>query len=312
MHDLVGGRSGGPFPIALTVRTFPPLDRRLLHGAWLYLARLLALPLNYAFGFGAIALGSLAFWRARRAGTIPASGEFGRVLAVAALSGIVVATFLRSTLYNNDLGWRVMLLPLLAGTVWTIAVLDRWLADRSDPAVAGLTSPVFRLACGLGWLTVLYAAVMMRAYPFVPIDNDFRFMAQDPKGQRALRVAFDWADAHLPPGRVMQQSPAVPRAFAFGLYGRNPTGVADAFGSLYGADPTAVDQRLAALRPIFTTGLSDAEVARRAAGNGVDDLVVTASDPVWADPTSFVWRQRPLFAASGVRIFAVGTHEASR
>ena len=312
LHDLVGGRSGGPFPIALTVRAFPPLDDHLASGPWLLIARAAALPLNCGLEFGALALGSLAFWRARRHGAIAAGGEFGRVLAIAAVAGLVMATFLRSTLYNNDLGWRVMLLPLLAGTVWTIAVIDRWSADRHDAAAVGLMSPAFRVACGLGWLTVLYAAVMMRAYPFVSIDDDFRFMARDTQGQRALRVAFDWADRHLPASRVLQQSPAVDRSLAFGLYGRHPTGVSDEFGSLYGADPAMVRRRLAALQPIFTGGLTDAEVARRAVDNGIDDLVVTASDPVWADRTSFVWRQPPLFAAANVRIVAVGTLEAAR
>lgn len=306
-YDLAAGRDGGgPFPIMPTIRRFAPVEHWTA-GPLLATARLIGLPLNYAIEFGALLLGSLAFWRGTRGAS---GGEFGRVLALAAAAGLVGGALLRSTLYNNDLGWRLTLLPLLAGTVWTIVALDRWCGGRDR--AAPVASPVFAVSCALGWALVAYTAVMMRAYPFVPIDRNFRFMAADPANQRDLRVAFAWAEAHLPPDRVLQQNPDADRTLAFGLYGHNAVGVSDRFGGLYGADQAAVERRLDALIPVFRAPLGDGEVARIAAANGIDDLVVTAADPVWRDKTSFVWSRVPLFATATVRIVPAGALEAAR
>lgn len=308
LHDLAAGRAGGgTSPILPTVRRFAPVEL-WSPGILLTSARLAALPLNYAMEFGALLLGSIAFWRGPRG--LASRSEFARALTLAAAAGLVGATFLRSTLYNNDLGWRLTLLPLLAGTVWTIVALDRWFAQR-ERAVP-IVSPVFAATCILGWALVAYTAFMMRAYPFLPIDPEFRFMAADPGNQRDLRVAFAWAKDHLPPERVLQQNPGADRTLAFGLYGHNAVAVSDSFGGLYGADQAAVMRRLAALIPIFRAELGDDEVARIAAANGIDDFVVTAADPAWHDETSFVWHRTPLFATATVRIVPAGTLEAAR
>ena len=306
--DLRTGRAGGgALPIALVVRGFAPLELMFTPGAWYPVAPLLALPINYAFEFGVLALGSFAYWRQARADR--AGGEFARVLTIAAVSGLLIGGCLRSTLFNNDLGWRVLLLPLLSCTIWTIAVLDRMIVVTKPHRVA---APILVGSLGLGWLTVLYMAVLMRAYPFVTINPGARFIASDPATMRSLRLAYGWTTGHLPVTTVLQENPTLKRAFAFGVYGRNPIGVADTFGSLYGADPKAVAARLDQVGPIFTTVLKPSQVQERAAANGIDALVVTAADPIWAKPDSFVWRAAPIFASDRVRIFSLQTFSAMR
>ncbi len=307
--DLAAGRAGaGPFPIVAEVRGFTPAELLVPPGPIRFVARLLALPLNYAFEFGVLSLGSAFFWFRRRPSD--GGGEFARVLVIAAASGLLVGGFLRSTLFNNDLGWRVMLLPLLAGTVWTIAVLDRPAVAPSHPR--RVRAPAFSVLLCLGWATVLYMAVVMRAYPFMTVNPSARFMAADPATERGLRVAYGWAATHLPSTAVVQQDPTKRRAFAFGVYGRHQIAIADSFASLYGADPAAVMARLDAVGPIFRTSLSVSDVGARAAANGIDDLIVTAADPVWSEPGSFVWRVKPIFESDRVRIIPVVTLEAAR
>ena len=313
--DLKAGRSGGgPAPIALAVRTFYPVHMYLPDGLQT-VGDVLCLPINYGFEFGALLLGSLVYWRRRRRDAVP-GGEFDRVLTIAAISCLLVGAFLRSTLFNNDLGWRILLLPLLAGTVWTIAAIHRF----GETPVQGSVHvemwrfwrPAFYALFGMGWVTVMYTAFAMRLYPFVTVNKAARFIAADTATARDLRVAVDWVSGHLPPSAVVQQNPTAKRTFAFGTYGHNPIGVADTFSSLYGADPSDVTARIELLRPIFETSLPLSDIGRRAAAIGINDIVITAADPVWARPDSFVWREKPIYASSRVRIFPVITMEAAR
>ena len=317
LSDLRAGRAdGGPAPIALAVRMFVPVHAYLADEPLRTIGDVLCLPINYGFEFGALLIGSLVYWRQRRMGGVQGGGEFERVLTIATISCLLVGAFLRSTLFNNDLGWRILLLPLLAGTVWTIAALHR-LGERGVGEAAFAWTrrsarPAIYAMMGLGWATVLYTAVFMRMYPFVTINKAARFIAADPATARELRVAVDWVSRKLQASAVLQQNPTPKRTFAFGVYGRNPIGVADTFSSLYGADPRDVMARIEALRPIFETFLTRADIGKRAASVGIDEIVVTATDPVWGQPDSFVWRETPVYESSRVRIFPVKTMEAAR
>ncbi len=304
MHDLAAGRAvGGAAPIVATVRAFTPIDGLIGPGPWRYVARLLALPLNYFAAFGVLASGAILYWRRVDASPRP---ELGRVLVITAAAGLILGAFLKSTLFNNDLGWRVVLLPLLAATVWTIAALDRAIADTADVAWARV--PRFLLALlVLGWATSAYALAGMRAYPWLSNEPQLRFMAADPATERALRVAYQRADRDLPPDAVLQHDPSRPRAFAFALYGRHRVAVADSFGALFGADAKAVDARVDAVALIFQTPLPIASVRATAVANGIDDLIVTVDDPIWSRPDGFVWHAPAAYASDSVRIIPVAT-----
>ena len=314
LADLRAGRAG-PFelPITLTIRLFTPLEALLPDQPWNAVARLLLLPLNYLVAFGALGAGAILFWRNPRPAAF-AGSEFARVLTISAVVGLVLGAFLRSTLLGNDLGWRVTLFPVLAATVWTIAVLDRRL-DDARRGLGGLRAwagrllsavpPPLTAALLLGYATSGYFLFSVRAYQLLPLKPAVRYMATEGETERGLRVAYAWANEHLPPDAVLQHDPARRRSFAFGLYSRNPVALSDGFGSLFGADPDAVETRMRALTPIFRTLLPNAAVRAAALGAGIDDLVVTAEDPVWAQPASFVWTASPAYASDRVRIIPV-------
>jgi hypothetical protein len=302
LHDVLTDRvPGGEAPIALAVRAFAPVENLGLSGAWLMLARFVMLPLNYFAGFGALVSGAILYWGDRRA-VVSEGRDMRRVLVIGALAGLLLGSLLKSTLFNNDLGWRVPLFPLLAGTIWTLVVLDR--LPTATPVWRRVPGFLFGLLL-LGWATTLYGLVALRAYPLFALAADYRFMAAHPATERALRVAYSWADRALPRGAVLQQDPTRPRVFAFALYGRHPTGVADSYGSLYGADPRAVTARITALIPIFRSDLPDAAIRAIATSIGIDDVVVTDADPVWSMPRSFVWRWAPVYASDHVRILPI-------
>jgi len=296
--DILQGRSGQGFPIGFTVRPFPALP---VESGFAYnLISLLLLPLTYFIGFGISAVGAVMFWRD------PALGkktEVTRILLFAAVAGLLLGTFTRSTVVNNDLGWRVLLLPQLAMLVWTSAViLARYgtfrIADvRKWPAAVGALLMI-------GYAGIAYELVAVRAYPLL-VPNLLLVGWGNPDIDDEIASAYGWANIHVSRDAVLQHNPVGDRrVLAFGLYGRNRTGVADKVATIYGAPWTEVDARIAALAPIFTAAQPAAEVRARAIANGIDVLVVSSTDPVWSDRDGWVWSSPVLFALPHVRLIA--------
>ena len=299
--DVLQGRSGEGIPIGFAVRQFPalPLEPGLAYD----LISLLLLPVNYFIGFGIFAIGAVMFWRDP---FLAKKTEVTRILLLAAAAGLLLGTFTRSTVVNNDLGWRVVLLPQLAALVWTCAVIlaRNWtfrIADvRKWPAAVGAV-----LMIGYGGNA--YELVAVRAYwllvpnPLLRPDLGWG----NPDIDVEIASAYRWANSHVSRDAVLQHNPVGDaRALAFGLYGRNRTAVADKVAMIYGATRTEVEARLAALAPIFTASESAAEARARALANGIDVLVISSSDPVWSDRNGWVWSSPVLFALPHVRLIA--------
>ena len=307
LADLLANRADGGAGIALTVRRFGPLESFDLDDPARMLLRLLLLPLNYGFEFGVFGAGAILFWRGVPVREAHAS-EVGRLLTLSALASLIVGTFLKSTIINNDLGQRVLLFAQVSSLVWTVAFVVRFQENRApartrSPGHLRLPPVIAGLAI-LGYVGSAYFLVWQRAHRLSG-EPETRFVNAHPAVDRGLREAYGWAAAGLPEGLVLQHNPAPPRAFAFGLYGRQPTGVADRSARLFGAPSAAILARVDLLRPIFSTFLPAAEVRARAERAGIGALVVSAEDPAWSDPGSWIWQVRPVYAGPLVRIIRV-------
>ncbi|KAB1080914.1 hypothetical protein [Methylobacterium soli] len=307
LADLLANRADGGAGIALTVRRFGPLDSFDLDDPTRSLLRLLLLPLNYGLEFGVFAAGTILFWRAVPLRQAHAS-EVGRLLTLSALASLVVGTFLKSTIINNDLGQRALLFAQVSSLVWTVALVVRFRADRV-PAGLGPPGrlrmpPVIAGLAVLGYVGSAYFLVWQRAYRLSG-EPDTRFVNAQPAVDYGLRDAYHWAAAGLPASLVLQHNPAPPRAFAFGLYGLQPTGVADRSARLYGAASAEILARVDLLRPVFATSLPATEVRARAERAGIGAIVVSSADPAWGDPGSWIWEARAVYAAPRVRIIRV-------
>lgn len=302
--DILHGRSDEGSPIAFTVRVFGPVKAVMPPSLLRDLLSLPLLPLNYFFEFGIFGVGAVVYWYERR--TLPQT-EAARLLVFAAAAGLLLGTFTRSTLINNDLGWRVVLLPQLAFLIWTAAVIlshgrdgQFHLADlRRWPSAMGALLLI-------GYAGSAYELFSMRAYPFLaPNVILIPENALDPELDAELAAAYRWANAHVPRNAILQHNPvAAPRVLDFGLYGRNRVAVADKDATLYGASKAEVDARLAAIGPIFTTPLTAAQVQARVTAEKIDVLVVSAADPIWSDAHDWVWSVPVLFASPHVRLIA--------
>lgn len=300
--DLLANRADGRAGITLTIRRFGPLESLPLDPKPLHLARLALLPLNYYVEFGLFASGAILFWRvvARSA----SRSETARVLKLSLIASLALGSFLSSTLINNDLGWRIVLFAQLSAFIWTVAALS---GEADQPTPARGRRPYWLIVALFlgGYATTAYGLVMLRAYPASGMA-EMRFFNARPDVDRELRDAYWWANLHLAPDLVLQHDPAPERVFDFGLYSRHRVGVADAQAMLFGASASSVAQRVNDVLPVFMRSLPPQELRERAGKAGIDALVVSAQDPVWSDPASWVWSSKAAYASPLVRIVLVG------
>ena len=268
--DLLHFRHDTGFPVGVTVRAFTVL---MPEGGWWNLLNAALLPLNYCIEFGIFAWGTISWWGMRDR---PAPTAMSRLLLASALCALVVATFLKSTILNNDLAWRSIWFVQFAAILWTAAVLQGPVVHLRD------TCWSVKALLALGIAAVLWDVVGLRFIrpPYmVTRDGDLIAARADDDGQRAV---YEWATLHLPTPAIIQHNPALHRRmFDFGLYGTHRTGVADREANLFGAPAADVAARIAMLKPIYIQALPAADMVRRARNAGVDYLIFTSSDPLW-------------------------------
>jgi hypothetical protein len=271
-HDIVHGRAPDIFPVAFGIRPFTILFSKDTIADQLF--SLILLPLNYALEFGLCALGARLYWRT---GQMP--GEAGaavrQLILWSAIISLLVSSFLQSVVINNDLGWRAILFAVLSAMLWTLRLGQSVRSMRKLPAMAA-----FLLVLGLAGTVWDLAGLRIIRAPLFPTrilqtDNN-RPLNFD------LRMAYGWADRHLPPGALLQHNPArAQRMLDFGLYGHHWPAVADEQANLFGASRPAVMARMALLKPVFDGPLAPAVLINRARRAHVDYLLFTSSDPAW-------------------------------
>ncbi|WP_088182616.1 hypothetical protein [Sphingobium sp. Z007] len=269
--DLLHFRQDAGFPIALTVRPFTLL---IPEGGWWSLLHAALLPVNYGIEFGIFAWGAIAWWRRSDR---PASTLMGRLLLTNALCALFIATFLKSTILNNDLAWRSIWFVQFAAMLWTAAELQGptgRLRDRRWGVKAALA---------LGIAAVLWDVVGLRLIRPPYVATSYGALIANRPDDDDQRAVYEWATRHLPTQAVIQHNPALHRRmFNFGLYGTHRTAVADREANLFGASAADVAARIATLAPIYAQPVAPSDIARRARHVGVDYLLFTASDPVWS------------------------------
>jgi hypothetical protein len=237
---------------------------------WLPLPLLVVLPLNYALEFGIFAAGTRLWFRTR-----PRSTAMGRLLIVSAIVALLVGGFLRSTILNNDLGWRAIWFAQVPAMLWTAAAL------QNMPRLLKPSSG-FRALLLVGALGNVWDMVGMRVIRPPLFDTIWPELNADPANDYAQRTAYAWAQAHLPADWVLQHNALLHyRRFAFGLYGGHRVAISDGEATLFGASRPAAWARIHILAPVFEADIPAARRYAIARGEGVDALVFTDLDPMW-------------------------------
>ena len=289
------GYSGEAPPLAFGIRGSKWLAVISEDSCVLTAARAITFGPFYLVQFGIFALGSYVFWR--RAGRRGMAGDVGWLLVVAAAVSLVLGAFVRSTTYNNDLGWRIVMFAEASMFVWTLsAIRAGWLGQ---PRLA----PLPGVLLALGYCTVAFGAVQSRVIylsdtPAARLDRES--LPDEIKG-------WSWLDGALPTGAIVQERPTDLRSFSYGLYGRFRTAVSDrANGMLFGAPKTAVRARIDEIRPIYNDPTATLKQVQAIASRySIGALVINARDANFGDPRSWTTQARPDFQNAHTKIFLV-------
>src|SRR5262249_17840915 len=153
-------------------------------------------------------------------------GEVARLLTISALAGLVVASFLKSTIINNDLAWRGILFTQVSALLWTAAALNRYLDDRRLSMWRGVELRHAMVAgiMLIGYAGVAYDLVALRAFRTTGLNGEAR---GSPQVDREIRTAYGWLGANGAHQLVLQHNPDAARAFGYGLYGKSLVAVSD-------------------------------------------------------------------------------------
>lgn len=263
MQVYAGRAADAKRPLGLWIRDPARLTELAGHplNGGLYLA---VTPFIWALEFGIFAIGSYCFWRSR---SFDRGSSLWRLLVCSFVAGLVLNLFVRSTIINNDFGWRVAWFTAFPAMLMTIAVLQR-------PVRCFGTKITLLTMGGLGMAATAYNAAAARIPPVNSRDT-MAYINADPVTDYALARAYRWAATALPQNAVLQHNPASqPRVVDFGLYGGQRTAVADGQAMLFGASSDAVQKRVDQFGSIFN---GDAPLSAAA---GVH-LIVTRADPLW-------------------------------
>ncbi|WP_374526221.1 hypothetical protein [Sphingopyxis sp.] len=284
--DLLHGRVSDGAPVKFWIRRFSGFQYHSA-GAVQMLLVLALLPIGYAIDFGLFALGGNLYQRLYgRSGASSAAGRPIRsFLVIGFLTSLLIVSFVRSSIINNDLGWRIIWFAQFAAMIWTAAVIQS-MAPRAPFAPSG--AGVLRVP--MLWWAALIIGVAGNAWDIAGLRAKFPDpgatmpdpVNRHPEGDMAQRRAYDWANAHLPHRAILQHNPAqLYRIFDFGLYSRNRVALADGAANLFGVSAAMAQVRLDAIRPVFERPLAPSQISRIARANHIDYLIFVDVDPVW-------------------------------
>jgi hypothetical protein len=247
--------------------------------------------------------------------------EATRTAVVLACAGLIVSTFLRSTiLANNDFAMRSILIAqfflLLLAVVW-------W--EGGFGATSRYLRGAMLAMIWIGLAGTLYQAVLLRVY--LPVEDKLGMAGVDGLAERAmaLRLGFDAMQRLVAKNAVVQYNTVQPGEFFYlaeamqvaRQVADGQPGCATAFGGEVGACRGVEDSvaRLFSLhvapKPSAVKGLLGpiaggaltAELARIECGRlGVSYLIATRWDPAWSDTQGWVWTLPALVDTHEMRV----------
>jgi hypothetical protein len=279
--------------IAEMARAHPALER--------VTAELLLLAPGYFVELGFFGLILIVAMQAARRSKLDEATRTALALTVA---GLGVSTFLRSTVIEyNDFGFRSILIVQF----FLLLLAVRWYQGAFEP-VRGWMRGLLLTTAGLGLAATVYQAIDLRIY--LPVEEKLGRPDQIGLSERAMawRLGFDAMDQRIPKKAVIQFNPVQPSDFF--LYAemlhvrRQIAETPPGCGAAFGGDASACAGIERSVGRIFSPGTSLTAVeARTECGRlGVDDLVATRWDGVWADRQDWVWTLPAAVDTGDVRV----------
>lgn len=260
---------------------------------------LFLLLLNYPFEFGFYFLASLLYWWKR-----PIQKKDWLFLSIFSTS-LFIATFFRSTIHNNDLGWRGLIPAQIVLLFWSAEYLTTSFSFKQKK----FSTCVLGLLLLLGTATSLYDLYLLR---FSQQYSNRDLQENDPKKNYAIRLAYQNIVSICPPKGIIQANPMHARDPFMGLYSQRQTLASDQeYGPLFGVDIKAYKEQVEKLKPLFTGGMNAQSVRDFCDNEKIFALVIKWSDPVFNDKLSWVFELTPYYQNEFVKVFIFDTKHIS-
>jgi hypothetical protein len=232
--------------------------------------------------------------------------EATRTLVALACAGLLVSTFLRSTVIaNNDFGIR----SILIAQFFLLLLAVRW--GEGAFGVVNRSLHVAMLAMvWIGLAGTVYQVAGLRLY--LPLEDRLGRPDEAGLAERAMawRHGFDTMDARIPKGAVIQFDTAQPSDyFRYAQLMQAGRQMATAFpqcASVFGGDVSAcpgIEQGAARLFSLKAgAALSATEAQAECSRFAIDDLVATRWDAVWLDSKGWVWKLPAVLDTGDLRV----------
>jgi hypothetical protein len=292
--------------IAFTIRSFvfgEAIVNQFIPATWLNswtrgLEHLAFLPLNYGMEFGFFAMGAYLYWRTREK---PSPRDWFLLTLFGA--SLLIATFLRSAVRNNDLGIRGVSVAQLAMLLWSARLLWEHLRGKLIRPLTQRQTKLLYAMLIIGFSGVVYDLYMLRVTDQIGMRRAYDAGVQDGERNFYARDVYEHLDRLLTRDANIQANPIHTLEPYDGCYGRRQVILFDRhYGTLMGISPEMYAPVENDIAKLFTTD-DFAEVKACATKYNIDALVVKENDPIWNDPASWMSQTRPDYQNKGARLY---------
>ncbi|MBC8106536.1 MAG: hypothetical protein H7Z14_08100 [Anaerolineae bacterium] len=309
LYDLLTAPGAGS-AVAFTIREFTPITiilRSRTSPTIVSLVNFALLPFNWFMEFGFFLIAGIVYWFWRRAQKRPVD----RFAAGLFWTSILVASFLRSTIGGNDLGWRSIMWAQIVLLVWAvepaIAVWSGLFGTKSPSADAeSLLDRFPRTISAL--LLLLVLGVASTAYDMFLLRFSFALWPDkevEPPRALAVREAHEWVSNNLPTDAIVQHNLNIALDVFAGHYGNRQVVFAEPIAlNAQGIDVKQFQVMATDVYRVFMTNKSPQEVHNLADRFGITAFVAKDTDANWTRKDSWFWTQPAIYENSYVRIIA--------
>jgi len=281
------------------VRDWHPISRSLV--------MLMALPVGYFVELGFFFIAGIYWFKIKDKKTyISNPFHLAEILLLTVV--IFICSCLRSTLGNNDLGWRSWLPGQFVLLIWGVDVTQVLLFNEMKAPIpinssnTAKASTVLRIMITLGILTTAINAVFLRVYSPV--------MAGSETGRRSYsaRLAYDYLRDHIPANVIVQNNPTNFTDSASGLYGTHQMIVSNILA--YGIPPDDFYKLVDEVGKVFTRQ----NVTRWQSIDNIcqqfliDALLIKDTDPIWNSLATLKTQRPALYENTHYSLVACGNY----
>jgi hypothetical protein len=305
LQDSSGGT--GQFPIVFEIRTLLMLEPFV--EKWSPIARslfmLAILPANYLLELGFFFMAGIFWFKIKEKGTYRSNPFYlAEILLLAVV--LSIGSCLRSSLGNNDLGWRSWLPGQFILLIWGVDILKSLMFTHNPittkDAKVIINKNTLLTLISIGILTSTMDVILLRiGFPVILGETVC-------KQSYSARLAYDYLRDHIPAGVIAQNNPLDSFDRPSGLYGTHQMVISDR--TAYGV-PLDVFEKLAdGVGVLFTKkNITNWQMTDRLCQQySIDLLIIKDTDPIWSSLTILKAQRPPLYENTHYALFACGDY----